>query len=47
LGVLAAYAAMNSDGAASALLIFLAFGLACRAVTALLPEWNGMSEYRQ
>ena len=47
LAVPATYAAMNSTGAASALLIFLAFGLVCRAITALLPEWNGMSEYRQ
>ena len=47
LAALAAFAAGNTSGAATVLLIFLAFGLVCRAITAALPDWNGMREYRQ
>ncbi len=47
LALPAAYAAVNTEGVASVLLIFVAFGLVCRALNALLPEWNGMGEYRQ
>ena len=47
LAALAVFAADNTSGAATALLIFLAFGLVCRAITAALPDWNGMREYRQ
>ena len=47
LALPAAYGVANTEGAASALLLFVAFGLVCRALSALLPEWNGMSEYRQ
>ena len=47
LALLGIFAAANTSGAASVLLVFLVFALVCRAITALLPEWNGMSEYRQ
>jgi hypothetical protein len=42
-----ALASGESTGAIQALLVFIAFGLICRAVTELLPDGDGMREYRQ
>lgn len=47
LALPAVYGAANTEGVASVLLVLIAFGLACRALSALLPDWNGMSEYHQ
>jgi hypothetical protein len=42
-----AFASSYSTGAFEAALIFIAFGLACRAVQEWLPDGDGMREYRQ
>jgi hypothetical protein len=42
-----AYAATHADGAIETLLVFLAFGLGCRAVLEALPDGDGLREWRQ
>jgi hypothetical protein len=41
------YGAVRADGAVEVLLAFVVFGLVCRALLELLPEGDGMNEYRQ
>ena len=47
LAVPAAFGAANSTGVASLVLALVAFALICRAANALLPEGDGMREWRQ
>lgn len=47
LAALAAVAATAADGAVEALLVFIAFGLVCRAAVEALPDGDGLREYRQ
>ena len=47
LAVPAIYAAANTTGVASLVLALVAFALVCRAVNGLLPEGDGMREWRQ
>lgn len=42
-----AYAATRTDGAVEALLVFVVFGLVCRAALEALPGGDGLREYRQ
>jgi len=42
-----AYAATRTDGAVEAVLVFIVFGLACRAALEALPDGDGLREYRQ
>jgi hypothetical protein len=41
------YGASRADGALEALLVFVVFGLCCRAALELLPDGDGMREWRQ
>lgn len=41
------YGAVRADGAVEAVLVFVVFGLLCRCVAELLPEGNGLRDYRQ
>ena len=41
------YAAAHSDGALATLLIFVVFGICCRAVLELVPEADGLRDWRQ
>jgi hypothetical protein len=41
------YAAAHSDGAVETLLVFLVFGLCCRAALEALPDGDGLREWRQ
>jgi hypothetical protein len=41
------YGAVRADGAVEALLVFVVFGLVCRAATEALPDGDGLREYRQ
>jgi hypothetical protein len=41
------YAAARTNGAVEALLVFLVFGLVCRAALEALPNGDGLREYRQ
>jgi hypothetical protein len=43
----AALGAAQVEGLAAAVLVVLAFGLACRAVDAALPYGHGLREHRQ
>jgi hypothetical protein len=45
--VFVAYAATRTDGAVEALLVFVVFGLACRAALEALPNGDGLKEYKQ
>jgi hypothetical protein len=45
--VVIGFAATRSGGAVSVLLLFVVFGLACRALTEALPWGNGLSDWRQ
>ena len=45
--VVVSYAATRSDGALEALLVFVVFGLICRAAVEALPNGDGLKEYRQ
>lgn len=45
--VVVSYGAVRADGAVEAALVFVVFGLLCRCVTELLPEGNGLRDYRQ
>jgi hypothetical protein len=42
-----AFAAANTAGAVSALLVLAAFGLCCRALNEAIPYGAGLSEWRQ
>jgi hypothetical protein len=44
---LACYAATKADGSAQALLVLIAFTLACLAVETALPRGDGLREWRQ
>jgi hypothetical protein len=41
------YAATRTEGAIEALLVFVIFGLVCRAAIEALPDGDGLREYRQ
>jgi hypothetical protein len=41
------YAAIRTTGAVEALLVFVVFGLVCRAAIEALPDGDGLREYRQ
>jgi hypothetical protein len=41
------YGAVRTDGAVEALLVFVVFGLVCRAAVEALPDGDGLREYRQ
>ncbi|MGH2762518.1 MAG: hypothetical protein ACRDL0_03900 [Thermoleophilaceae bacterium] len=43
----ATYAAVRTDGAVEALLVFAVFALVCRAALELLPDGDGLRDYRQ
>jgi hypothetical protein len=45
--VVFAYGAARTDGAVEALLVFVVFGLVCRAAVEALPNGDGLREYRQ
>jgi hypothetical protein len=45
--VIVAFAATRSEGALEALLVFVVFGLVCRAALEALPGGDGLREYRQ
>ena len=47
LAALAAFAASKADGAAEAVLVFIVFGLICRAALEALPNGDGLRDYRQ
>jgi hypothetical protein len=38
---------VRSEGAVEALLVFVVFGLVCRAALDALPNGDGLREYRQ
>lgn len=42
-----AYGATRAEGAVEALLVFVVFGLVCRAALEALPDGDGLREYRQ
>ena len=42
-----AFAGVNTNGAASALLVLTAFGLCCRALNEALPYGAGLTDWRQ
>lgn len=42
-----AFAATNSSGPVSALLVLTAFGLCCRALNEAIPYGAGLTEWRQ
>lgn len=42
-----AFAAVNTTGAVSALLVLTAFGLSCRALSEAIPYGGGLTEWRQ
>jgi len=46
-GLVFAYAATRSHGALEFLLVLIVFAFGCRAVLELLPDGDGMREYRQ
>jgi hypothetical protein len=41
------YGTAHTDGALTVLLVFVVFALACRALLEVLPDGDGMREYRQ
>jgi hypothetical protein len=41
------FGAANAEGAIQALLVFVIFGLVCRAAHEALPNGDGLREYRQ
>jgi hypothetical protein len=41
------YAAARTEGAMEALLVFVVFGLVCRAAIEALPSGDGLKEYKQ
>jgi hypothetical protein len=45
--VFVTYAAARTEGAMEALLVFVVFGLVCRAAVEALPSGDGLREYRQ
>jgi hypothetical protein len=45
--VVVTFAATRSDGAVEALLVFVVFGLVCRAAVEALPNGDGLREYKQ
>jgi hypothetical protein len=45
--VFVTFAATQSEGALEALLVFVVFGLVCRAALEALPNGDGLREYRQ
>jgi hypothetical protein len=45
--VVICFAATRSGGALSVLLLFVVFGLVCRAVSEALPWGDGLSDWRQ
>jgi hypothetical protein len=45
--VVVGYAAAHAAGAVQTLLVLVVFGLCCRAVVELLPEGDGLREWRQ
>ncbi len=45
--IFVSYGATRAEGALETLLIFAVFALVCRAALELLPEGDGMREYRQ
>jgi hypothetical protein len=45
--VFVTYGAVRTDGAMEALLVFVVFGLVCRAALEALPNGDGLREYRQ
>jgi hypothetical protein len=47
LAALATVAATQAEGAAEALLVFIVFGLVCRAALEALPSGDGLRDYRQ
>ena len=47
LALLAGFAASSGDGAAQALLALVAFTLVCVAVSRLLPDGDGLRDWRQ
>ena len=47
LAALAGVAATQAAGATEMLLVFLVFGLICRAALEALPDGDGLREYRQ
>ena len=45
--VVIGFAASRSDGAVSVLLVFVVFGLVCRALSEALPWGDGLTDWRQ
>ena len=45
--VFVAYGAARTEGAMEMLLVFVLFGLVCRAGAELMPDGGGMRDYRQ
>ena len=45
--VFVAYGAVRSEGAVELVLVFVLFGLVCRAAAELMPDGGGMRDYRQ
>ena len=45
--VFVAYGAVRTEGATEMLLVYVLFGLVCRAVAELMPDGGGMRDYRQ
>jgi hypothetical protein len=41
------YGAVQADGVVEMLLVFVVFGLVCRSAVELIPDGDGMREYRQ
>jgi hypothetical protein len=42
-----AFAAANTEGVLSVVLVFTVFGLVLRAFEEAMPRWDGMRDYRQ
>ncbi len=45
--IFATFGAARAEGAVELLLVIVVFGLVCKALEELLPDWGGMRDYRQ